>query len=242
MSLVAVLNIVGLVAGLAGALIVAKFGLPSIDVLNEGAYVGHEVTPKMRRYGRLSRYGLWLIGVGFVFQLVAVVVGLGLDPRQVAELSISFPRAKWGVLAGLIVTMLLGAGVGCLVKEVGEAIPLPPPASSDPKILAAWERLVGQSTGGAWIGRLERLIFFAGCWFQGWLLITGWLVFKLAFYWQGANFTAFPRTPPNADQLDWMATKRQVGTHHVATALVGTGANIVIALIGVAVGKWSQVQ
>jgi hypothetical protein len=63
-------------------------------------------------------------------------------------------------------------------------------------------------------------------------------VFKLAFYWQGANFTKFPETSPGKEDLEWMVAKRQLGTHHVATALVGTGANIVVALIGTAVGKW----
>jgi hypothetical protein len=144
------------------------------------------------------------------------------------------------VLAGLLVTVLLGFGVGCIVERAGKRLRAAPP-SDEPETVAQWEALLKHSTGGSWIGHVERPIFFAACWLQGWLLITGWLVFKLAFYWQGANFTAFPRTPPDEAQLRWLISKRQLGTHHVATALVGTGANIVVALVGVAVGKWISI-
>jgi hypothetical protein len=157
-------------------------------------------------------------------------------------LSFSIEPLLLQVALGLVVTLILGLGVGCLIKRVGNAIPLPPPNPHDQESTATWTQLVGQSTGGSWIGHFERPLFFAACWLHAWLLITGWLVFKAAFYWQGANFTAFPRTMPDATQLRWVAVKRQLGTHHVATALVGTAANIVVALVGVAVGKWIKLQ
>ncbi len=101
-----------------------------------------------------------------------------------------------------------------------------------------WKYLTDQQTGGAWIGRVESPIFFAACWLGAWLLLTSWLAFKLGFYWTSANFTAFPNTAPEGKDLDYLIAKRLLGTHHVATALVGTGANIVAALVGVAIGKW----
>lgn len=52
------------------------FGLPSIDVLNEGAYVANEVTPKMRRYSNLSRVGLAMIALGFLSQFIALFVSV----------------------------------------------------------------------------------------------------------------------------------------------------------------------
>jgi hypothetical protein len=145
---------------------------------------------------------------------------------------------NWSAILGLGVTVLLGSIlVRHLVKKVGDSIKVPAP-STDQTMVDAWGTLMGQATGGALIGFLERLIFFAAAWVQGWLLITGWLVFKLAFYWQGANFTAFPEKLPDEFQMRWLVSKRTLGTHYVATALVGTAANIVVALIGVAVGKW----
>ena len=232
----ALLNSIGLFAGFMGALIFAKFALPAIDVFNDGAYVASEDTPRARKNAKRARWGLWLIAVGFVLQLAAVWFERA-DARPITAATIGVSDTAWRVIVGLGVTIGLGFVVGPLVKLVGDSIELPPP-SKDAAIVESWKQLVSQTTGGRWIGLLERPIFFAACWFQAWLLITGWLVFKLAFYWQGANFTAFPRTPPDAEQLRWVATKRQLGTHHVATALVGTAANIVVAMIGVAIGKW----
>ena len=144
---------------------------------------------------------------------------------------------NWPVLIGLGVTVALGFGVGCLVRRVGDSIgPLPSPSAD---IATQWASLVAQKTGGSWIGHVERPIFFASLWMpSAWPLLSSWLVLKLGFYWQSANFAKFPDTSPDVKEAEYLAAKRQLGTHNVATALVGTGANIVVALIGVAVGKW----
>ena len=151
-------------------------------------------------------------------------------------------QPNWGVVIGLTITVFLGLGVGCLVRRVGAAIPIPPP-NEEPQMVSLWTKLTTQNTGGSFIGHVERPIFFAACWLNVWLLLSSWLVFKLAFYWQGANFAAFPPTLPKPmEEMAWVVAKRQMGTHHVATALVGTGANIVVALVGVVVGKWIKLQ
>ena len=59
-----------------GTGMVFYFGLPSIDVLNEGAYVATEVTSKMRRYSNLSRLGLAMIALGFMSQFISLFVGV----------------------------------------------------------------------------------------------------------------------------------------------------------------------
>lgn len=70
------LNALGLASGFAGTLLVFFYGLPSIDVLNSGAYVETETTPKMRQYTFWSRIGLGLIALGFLIQFVALFVGV----------------------------------------------------------------------------------------------------------------------------------------------------------------------
>ena len=88
-----------------------------------------------------------------------------------------------------------------------------------------------------WFGMLFSLV---GTWIQ--YVAQSWLVFKLAFYWQSTNFSKFPDSSPNEREAEYLVAKRQLGTHQVSTALVGTGANIVVALIGVAVGKWIRLS
>jgi hypothetical protein len=150
-------------------------------------------------------------------------------------------QPNWPALVGLAVTVLLGFGVGCLVRRVGDSIGEFPPPS--PEVSTQWNQLTNQNTGGKWIGHVERPIFFAALWIAGaWPILTSWLVFKLAFYWQSANFAAFPVSSPNERETSYLVAKRHWGNHQVTTALVGTGANIILALIGVAIGKWIKLQ
>jgi hypothetical protein len=66
-------NVIGLLCGFIGGLLITFFGLPSIGVLNEGMYVEVTVTSRMRMYRWLARLGLILVMVGFLFQLVPAV-------------------------------------------------------------------------------------------------------------------------------------------------------------------------
>ena len=65
-------NTIGLIFGFAGAVLVTIFGLPSIPLLNKGMYVGIEITKEMKVHTWISRIGLMLIAVGFVFQLLGL--------------------------------------------------------------------------------------------------------------------------------------------------------------------------
>jgi hypothetical protein len=73
------------------------------------------------------------------------------------------------------------------------------------------------------------------------VLLGAWLVMKTALYWQSANFIDFPKQPPNAEDVAYLAANRRLGSNYVGTLLVGTGANIVLALLGVAVAKWIRI-
>lgn len=65
-------NTIGLITGFIGACIVTIFGLPPIGLLNQGMYVGIEITNKMKIYMWASRVGLLFIAIGFVFQLSSI--------------------------------------------------------------------------------------------------------------------------------------------------------------------------
>ena len=160
-----------------------------------------------------------------------MTIGFSVDP-EVAK-----------ILIGLFATMILGVIVGCLVRRVGDSfgpLPLPRPGLKDSETPnKEWKKLIGQRAAGGWIGIVEQPLFFAALWANSyWWLLPAWLVMKTAFYWQSANFTAFPESAPKDEvEANYLVAKRQLGTHHVATALVGTGANILAALIGVAIGR-----
>lgn len=152
---------------------------------------------------------------------------------------ITFDNASgYALLVGLGVTVILGFGNGYLVKCVGNSIEMKSPNDD---LVPFWDQLQKMKTAGKEIGLVERLIFFAALWTaDGWPVLTSWLVFKLAYYWQGANFASFPDKLPSKEQAAWIVARKQIGTRHVAKVLVGTGANIIVAFIGVAFGKWIQ--
>lgn len=68
------LNALALAIGFIGTLILFKFGLPSIDVLNSGGYVEMSETDDIRRYKAFSKIGIALIAAGFLLQFVALFV------------------------------------------------------------------------------------------------------------------------------------------------------------------------
>ena len=67
------LNVIGLLIGFLGGLLITFFGLPSIGVLNQGMYVEIEITTRMRVYNWLARIGLFFVMAGFLLQLVPAV-------------------------------------------------------------------------------------------------------------------------------------------------------------------------
>lgn len=68
------LNLSALVLAALGSLILAIYGLPNLKTISSGAYSPiDETTPQIKRAKRLSKFGLWLLVVGFVFQAIAQV-------------------------------------------------------------------------------------------------------------------------------------------------------------------------
>ncbi len=76
LTVLAYLNVLGLVLGFIGGILTCIFGLPNRAVLNEGAYVEMQETPRMRRFNRFSRTGLALVSAGFAMQLAQAAYAL----------------------------------------------------------------------------------------------------------------------------------------------------------------------
>ena len=68
-----ILNTLGLLSAVIGTAIVWKYGLPALEVIEEGLYSEIKITDTMRKYTKLSRIGLALIGAGFALQLLAAL-------------------------------------------------------------------------------------------------------------------------------------------------------------------------
>lgn len=68
------LNFSALVLAAVGSLILAIYGLPNLKTISSGAYsLTDETTPQIMRAKRLSKFGLWLLVVGFFLQAIIQV-------------------------------------------------------------------------------------------------------------------------------------------------------------------------
>ena len=65
------LNLLALLFGASGSLILAIYGLPNLKTISSGAYSEiDETTPEIQRSKCLSKIGLWLLVAGFVSQAI----------------------------------------------------------------------------------------------------------------------------------------------------------------------------
>lgn len=81
------------------------------------------------------------------------------------------------ILAGLLVTFLLGLMVKPLLTHATKSMSLPPPSSS---LASEWARVVSGNEGGSVLGYLERFLFFCAFLANADVVVAGWLAFKVA--------------------------------------------------------------
>lgn len=88
------------------------------------------------------------------------------------------------------------------------------------------------------LGFLERILFFIALWSYSWQVIGGWLAFKLASKWETYKSIMFfpPKLEGNND-LDYLLARRLLGSQRLMTYLIGTIANVLFAISGVAIDR-----
>ena len=95
-----------------------------------------------------------------------------------------------------------------------------------------WSSLIDAGQGGEWIGRLETLLALAAFWNDAYILVAGWLAFKVAAKWESwKNITQVPARLENVNELDWLVARHDWGTHSLKRFLIGTVTNINIAIL-----------
>ena len=104
-----------------------------------------------------------------------------------------------------------------------------------------WDDSWKRQGGGPYVGFVEQIIIFASFWADGgWPLLASWLAFKVACQWESwkhsSGLVDLAKERPAATAADLLAIQRWVAIRYV-TFLVGTGANIVIALAVAAVAR-----
>jgi hypothetical protein len=132
-------------------------------------------------------------------------------------------------------TVVLGVTLRPLLKRATSSIDLTPPNGVDG---ALWNKLIGESKVGWWIGSLERFLLLAGFWIPEYTIIGGWLAFKLAAKWEvWKNIHQVPAKLEGTSDFEYFVARHQLGSFMFTRFLVGTLANILIALVSSYIGK-----
>ena len=137
----------------------------------------------------------------------------------------------WLIVFGLIANYLADFATRWFLNTAPRTIKLGPPSNA---LAKKWAKLTAGNEGGAYLGYLERLLYFGAFWNKEPLIITAWLAFKLASKWNvWTNVIAVPEKLNKIDPLDYLIARRKWGSHLLLTFLVGTLSNLILAYVGV---------
>jgi hypothetical protein len=145
-----------------------------------------------------------------------------------------------GILNGLIIVIPLRFCVGKILNHVTKEInKLPDPLSELEITKEKWKQFMkGSDYPGAWLGHLERVLFFVAMWFGLWQVVAGWLAFKLASKWETYKGTvSLPQKLDDINDLDYLLSRRRLGSERTMRLLIGTLLNVLIPPLGVGIGR-----
>ena len=130
----------------------------------------------------------------------------------------------FAALSGLILTLALGF----LTKEfLNMAVSVELPARYNNV------KDIEPGGGGSYLGHLERLLFFVAFWLEAYVLIVGWLAFKVAAKW--AAWQHVVRIPESTDSVE---DNMRLSSHLLGRFLLGTLYNVFCAAVGFVIGKF----
>jgi len=103
-----------------------------------------------------------------------------------------------------------------------------------------WEKAIStktSATGGKLLGSLERFAFVSAfCFFEkdSYLLIGGWLAFKIAAKWEAwGHIHKFPeKFTSDPDILEELQARNEIGSITLSRFLIGTLGNILVGYFG----------
>ena len=97
--------------------------------------------------------------------------------------------------------------------------------------------IIGGDSGGKWDRLYGTGIDFLRCYSggkkKGYMIITGWLAFKVASKWAAwQHIVRVPESMEGFPQRDWLRARWAWGSYQFTRFIVGTAANIVAGFLG----------
>lgn len=135
-------------------------------------------------------------------------------------------------LIGIIICICLcyfsGKYIGLFIREeTSVTSDLAPPEGADKH---EWENLVspkGDEKAGRYLGFLERALCFVAFYQAAYVLIGGWLAFKVASKWQvSSNVISVHKTLEGVSEIGYLRARRLWGGNILMRFLIGTLSNV----------------
>jgi hypothetical protein len=137
-------------------------------------------------------------------------------------------------LIALLAILLFEVPLSAILRRINTSAELPAPRGVRDRV---WRDLISSpgQAGAAWLGRIERLLFFGSLVLGTPELIVAWLVFKVGSKWQvWQHVIRAPDRLGRAKADDYFVSRNAWGALVFTRFLVGTGANILAAILGLA--------
>lgn len=176
----------------------------------------------------------------YTIGLLFITLALVFTSRNISPLNLR-PEGLT-ILIGVFFVLSLGAFVSSVLDEINR---------EEESVLDKVDRRVKDEylnlktptneVANAYLGILERFIAFTAAWLGAYIIIAGWLAFKVATKWQ--NFKSIVRIPinlrprsntpelENIREVNMYKARRIFGGHIYARFLIGTGLNLMIGVI-----------
>ena len=100
------------------------------------------------------------------------------------------------------------------------------------KTFIASEGRDGQWSDGQWIGTVERILFFLAVVIEAPFLIAVWFAFKVASKW--VEWQHIVQVSDKEEELS-LVTRRHLGNYLFNRFIVGTGSNLIVAILAAAI-------
>lgn len=137
------------------------------------------------------------------------------------------------IVAAIVITVILGLGVGNLIESV-----IPRPNRPKPIKEEVWKAMDKRVYTGKWIGFFERLVSLMSFWIPAYAIIGGWLAFKVAAKWEvWKNIIRVPDSLEGIPQLAWYQARVAYGSWLHSRFLLGTLLNVLIGAISAYLGQ-----
>lgn len=127
------------------------------------------------------------------------------------------------VLIGGVLLWILGIFVTCIMNSISTKRPN---LKKDERQQLAKIEPPKHEYADKWLGVTERLIAFAAAWLENYLIIGGWLTFKIAAKWE--NWKNIIRL--SSEDVPSPKVRRYLGGYVYTRFLIGTGLNIIVGI------------